>query len=52
MRAYLLEKARVATADGSRYGPGGEGYLRIVFPTSKAIFKEAIDRIEEALSTL
>ena len=49
---HLVEKGRVATSAGSRYGPGGEGYLRVVFPTSKAIFKEGLDRIEEALSEL
>jgi aspartate/methionine/tyrosine aminotransferase len=49
---HLVEKGRVATSAGSRFGPGGEGYLRIVFPTSKAIFKEGLDRIEGALSEL
>jgi len=52
MSEYLLEKGRVATTDGSRHGPGGEGYLRVIFPTSKAIFSEGLDRIEEALSKL
>lgn len=52
MQEYLLNKGRVATSDGSHYGPGGEGYLRLVFPTSKAIFKEGLDRIETALSKI
>jgi cystathionine beta-lyase len=52
MYKHLLEKGRVATSDGSRYGPGGEGYLRLLFPTSMAIFKEGLDRIEGALSKL
>jgi len=52
MYEYLLEKGRVALANGSRYGPGGEGYQRVVFPTSKAIFTEGLDRIEAALSKL
>jgi bifunctional pyridoxal-dependent enzyme with beta-cystathionase and maltose regulon repressor activities len=39
-------------SDGSTHGPGGKGYIRIVFPTSKAIFSEGLDRIEEALSRL
>lgn len=52
MQEYLLEKGKVAVSDGSTHGPGGEGYIRIVFPTSKAIFSEGIDRIEEALSRL
>jgi aspartate/methionine/tyrosine aminotransferase len=52
MSAYLVEKGRVATTDGSRHGPDGEGYLRVVFPTSMAIFSAGLDRIEEALSKL
>jgi aspartate/methionine/tyrosine aminotransferase len=52
MQEYLFEKGKVAVSDGSTHGPGGEGYIRIVFPTSKAIFSEGLDRIEEALSRL
>jgi len=52
MYEYLLEKGRVAVANGSRYGPGGEGYQRVVFPTSKAILAEGLDRIETALSKI
>jgi len=52
MHEYLLEKGRVAATDGSSHGPDGEGYLRVVYPTSKAIFSEGLDRIEDALSKL
>jgi aspartate/methionine/tyrosine aminotransferase len=52
MSRFLLEKGRVATTDGSRHGPRGEGYLRVVFPTSRAIFSEGLDRMEDALSKL
>jgi len=52
MQNYMLEEAKVAVSDGSTHGPGGEGYIRVVFPTSKAIFKEGLDRMEKALSKL
>jgi len=52
MKDYLLEKGRVAISDGSTFGPEGEGYIRIVFPTSKVIFREGLNRIEGALSKL
>ncbi len=52
IQKYLLEEGKVAVSDGSTHGPGGEGYIRVVFPTSMAIFKEGIDRIEVALSKL
>jgi aspartate/methionine/tyrosine aminotransferase len=52
MSDYLVEKGRVATTDGSRHGPDGEGHLRVIYPTSKSIFIQGLDRIEEALSKL
>ena len=52
MQKYMLDEAKVAVSDGSTHGPGGEGYIRVVFPTSKAIFKEGLDRMEKALSKL
>ena len=52
MSDYLLKEGRVATTDGSRHGPEGEGHLRVIFPTSRAIFTEGLDRMEKALSKL
>ena len=52
MQKYMLDEAKVAVSDGSTHGPGGEGYIRVVFPTSKAIFKEGLDRMEKAPSKL
>jgi len=52
MSKHLLEEGRVATTDGSRHGPEGEGHLRVIFPTSRAIFAEGLDRMERALSKL
>ena len=52
MSKHLREKGRVATTDGSQHGPEGEGHLRVIFPTSRAIFTEGLDRMEEALSKL
>ena len=52
MCEYLLKEGRIATTDGSRHGPEGEGYLRVVFPTSKAILSEGLDRMERALSKI
>jgi cystathionine beta-lyase len=52
MSKHILEEGRVATTDGSQHGPEGEGHLRVIFPTSKAIFAEGLDRMEKALSKL
>lgn len=45
---YLLEKFDVAVVPGSAFGT--EGYFRISFATSMANLREALDRIEKALS--
>ena len=45
---YLLEKFDVAVVPGSAFG--AEGYFRISFATSMDNLREALDRIEKALS--
>lgn len=45
---FLLEDAKVGLNDGPRYGPGGEGFTRINFATSRAIVQEALIRIRDA----
>ena len=52
MFEYLLEKAKVALAPGSNYGPRGEGYQRICIATSEAIINDTIDRIRNAIMSL
>jgi cystathionine beta-lyase len=43
--ATLEEKARVGVSEGHEFGPGGEGYIRINFGTSRAILDELLDRM-------
>ncbi|MGP1718445.1 MAG: pyridoxal phosphate-dependent aminotransferase [Methylophilus sp.] len=45
---YLLEEHNVAVVPGSAFG--AEGYFRISFATSMDNLREALDRIEKALS--
>lgn len=45
---YLLEKVGVAVVPGSAFG--AEGYFRISFATSMDNLRNALDRIEQALS--
>jgi aspartate aminotransferase len=45
---YLLEQVGVAVVPGSAFG--AEGYFRISFATSMDNLKNALDRIEKALS--
>jgi aspartate aminotransferase len=45
---YLLEQVGVAVVPGSAFG--AEGYFRISFATSMDNLRNALDRIEKALS--
>lgn len=48
---YMREKQKVAMVPGTVkwFGPGGEGSVRLCYSTSRAILKEALDRIEEGV---
>ena len=48
---YLIDEAKVATNEGSFYGPGGEGHLRIVLGVYRDDQKvyDALYRIKDAL---
>lgn len=52
MADYLLNKAGVATLNGSSFGSYGEGYLRISYANSLENIEKAVLRIGEALSTI
>lgn len=54
MADYLLKEAKVAVVPGAAkwFGPGAEGHIRLCFSTSHEIVKEALNRIEKALSKL
>ena len=52
LRDYLLKEAKVAFSSGSGYGVEGEGHLRVNIATSEALMKEAMDRVEAALTKL
>jgi cystathionine beta-lyase len=52
MCEYLAKKASVIVIDGKEFGPPGEGFIRMNIATAYPVFKEAMDRIEKALSQL
>jgi cysteine-S-conjugate beta-lyase len=49
---FLSDTAKVGLNDGPLYGPGGEGFSRINFATSRAIVEEALIRIRDAVRGL
>ena len=49
---YLFEEAKVVVVAGSYLGEFGEGYLRLSYATSRDKIKEAMERIDEAISRI
>lgn len=49
--ARLLETARVALGHGPEFGPGGAGFARCNFATSKAVLGEILDRLVAGLAS-
>lgn len=47
---YFLTEARVALTDGSPFGPGGAGHVRLNFATSPEVLTEIIERMGAALA--
>lgn len=47
--AFLLDHARVQLMPGPVFGPGGEGFARLNFATSKTLLHELLDRVVAAL---
>ena len=46
---FFLRKAKVALNDGSEFGKGGEGFVRLNFACPRRTLTEALDRMAEAL---
>jgi len=48
----FVRKARLALNDGEMFGPGGEGFMRMNVGTPRAVVREAMERLREAVGTL
>lgn len=46
---FLLREAHVALNKGENFGPGGEGFVRLNFGTSRALLTQALERMKTAL---
>ena len=49
LEKFLVEKAKVALDDGSKFGKGGEGFQRINIACPRSILDEALKRIERGI---
>lgn len=46
---FFLQQSGVALADGSGFGPAGDGFIRLTFATQRAVLEPALYRIIDAL---
>jgi cystathionine beta-lyase len=46
---FFLKQARVALNEGSEFGPGGEGFVRLNFGCPRKTLEEALERMKAAL---
>jgi len=49
---FFLQKAHLALNDGSTFGPGGEGFMRLNIGCPRATLQKALEQLAEAVKTL
>ncbi len=49
---FMTEKAKLRLNDGSTFGPGGEGFVRMNIACPRATVEEAMARLEKAINSL
>jgi cystathionine beta-lyase len=47
----LLDKGRLATVDGARFGPGGEGFVRLNLACPRVTLADGLERIRRAIES-
>ncbi len=47
---FFLDEAKVAFSDGSQFGPGGEGFVRLNFACPRAVLEGGLERIRKSLA--
>jgi len=47
---FFLERAKVAFNDGTLFGPGGRGFVRLNFGSPRSILTEGLERMRRALA--
>lgn len=47
----FVDKAHLALNDGAMFGPGGEGFMRLNVGCPRAVLRQALEQLEEAVGT-
>jgi len=49
LRQFFVEKAGVGMNEGPRFGPGGEGFMRMNLACPRSVVEKALNQIESAI---
>lgn len=49
-QTFFLDRAKVGLGDGSNFGPGGDGFVRLTFACPRPLLAEALERMATALA--
>lgn len=52
LQSFFVQKAGIGMNEGSTFGPGGEGFMRMNLGTTHETVKKAMEQIEKAVSLL
>jgi len=52
LKEFMIKKAKVALDNGSVFGKGGDGFMRMNIAVPRPLLKEALKRIENAVNSL
>lgn len=52
LQEFFVEKAKVGMNEGSSFGPGGEGFMRMNIGTTKMNVMKAMEQIEKAVASI
>ena len=50
LQSFFVDKAGVGMNEGSAFGPGGEGFMRMNIGTTRQIVAQALEQIEKAVA--
>jgi Bifunctional PLP-dependent enzyme with beta-cystathionase and maltose regulon repressor activities len=52
LQEFFVSKAGVGLNEGSAFGPGGEGFMRINIGTTRHIVSRAMEQIKKAVVSI
>jgi len=52
LQRFFVERSGIGMNEGSAFGPGGEGFMRLNLACPRVTVQKALEQIKEAIKTL